>query len=155
MLKTVLLTAMSLIREDRSRTCSLAERSSTPSRWSLSFILFKVFIISSFSWVLVSHSRSFFSSLASSSMWSKLIQWSRYLLKLCMHPIPKQLELEPEPISISGCIKVLILIDWPINVNFWQWSLKWGYINVKRIYAMEEDYFSDSSVLKLGLSKEN
>lgn len=62
---------MSLMRECRSSTWSRADRNSTPSLCSLSFILLRVFIMSSFSCVLVSHSLSFRSSLAISSEWSK------------------------------------------------------------------------------------
>lgn len=63
-------TEISLSWATSSATCPRAWRSSWDSRASLSFILFSVRIISSFSNVFVSHSRSFLSSLLTSSMCS-------------------------------------------------------------------------------------
>lgn len=54
----------------RSATCCLTCLCSLVSFSSFSFILFKVCIISSFSWVLASHSRSFFSSFCCNSLCS-------------------------------------------------------------------------------------
>lgn len=54
----------------RSATCCLTCLCSVVSFSSFSFILFRVCIISSFSWVLASHSLSFFSSFCCSSLCS-------------------------------------------------------------------------------------
>lgn len=54
----------------RSTTCCLTCLCSVVSFSSFSFILFKVCIISSFSWVFASHSRSFFSNFCCSSLCS-------------------------------------------------------------------------------------
>lgn len=122
--KAALLTAMSWMRVDRSMTCSLAERSSTPSRWSLSFILFRVFIMSSFSCVLVSHSRSFFSSFAISSTWSKGGQGSERLFTLgwdkqyVMHVLNEVSLITltfPELLCLVPPLFHLILIDQPVK----------------------------------------
>lgn len=69
-------TEISLSWATSSATCPRAWRSSWDSRASLSFILFSVRIISSFSNVFVSHSRSFLSSLLTSSMCSGM-GWDR------------------------------------------------------------------------------
>lgn len=55
----------------RSATCCFTCLCSVVSFSSFSFILFKVCIISSFSWVLASHSRSFFSNFCCNSLCSK------------------------------------------------------------------------------------
>ena len=54
----------------RSATCCFTCLCSVVSFSSFSFILFKVCIISSFSWVLASHSRSFFSNFCCNSLCS-------------------------------------------------------------------------------------
>lgn len=98
---------------ERSATCCLTCLCSLDSFSSFSFILFSVCIMSSFSWVLASHSRSFFSNFCWSSWCSARWGW-----RLCCEC--EQVRLRLNSIQL-GHLDIARSFLWSFSNHFLSW----------------------------------